>query len=177
MLILPATPIDRDDIDNLLDTAFGPGRHARTASLLRAGAMPVVGPSLVARFGANLLGSVQYWPIVLVSDDVLTPLTLLGPVAVAASARKLGLGRRLIGASLTIADAAGLDPILLIGDLSYYGQFGFDSSLTSDWTLPGPVERHRLLLRHTGNGLPPSIADVRPIHDSLPAARVPILVR
>lgn len=176
MLILPATPEDQGHIDELLDAAFGVGRHGRTASLLRARAAPIDGPSLIARDGATLLGSIQYWPIVLAADGRVMPLTLLGPVAVAASARKLGLGRRLIRTSLTIADAAGLDPILLIGDSSYYGQFGFDVSLTGRWSLPGPVERHRLLLRRIGSSSLPLAAAVRPIHDSLPAARTPILV-
>lgn len=138
--------------------------------------MPIAGPSLLAHAGGTLLGSIQYWPIALVARGVMTPLTLLGPVAVAFDARKLGLGRRLIAASLTIADAAGLDPILLIGDLGYYGAFGFDSTATGGWTSPGPVERDRLLLRQTGSGLLPSVAAVRSIHDSLPAARVPILL-
>ncbi len=149
MLIRPALPTDAAEIDTLLDAAFGPGRHARTASRLRVGAVPLVGPSLVARIDdGDLLGSIQLWPIALVADDDgAIPLTLLGPVAVARVARSIGLGRRLIAASLAIADDAGIDPILLIGDLSYYGPFGFTAAATAGWTLPGPVERDRLLLR------------------------------
>ncbi len=147
----PATAADAGEIEALLDAAFGPGRHARTASLLRAGAAPIAGPSLVARDAADrLIGSVQYWPIALVAGGRTVPLTLLGPVAVASAARSLGLGRKLIGGSLGIADAAGLDPILLIGDHSYYGPFGFAADATRGWTLPGPVERERLLLRRRG---------------------------
>ncbi len=105
--IRAATAADRDDIAALLDAAFGPGRHARTASRLRAGAVPLAGPSLVARDASGaLIGSIQFWPMTLVAADATVPLTLLGPVAVAAAARSLGLGRRLIAASLAIADAA-----------------------------------------------------------------------
>ncbi len=154
MLIRPATAADAADIEMLLDTAFGPGRHARTASQLRADAAPIAGPSLVALGeGGELLGSIQYWPIRLEPLEARgapgekTTLTLLGPVAVDRSARAIGLGRRLIAASLAIADAHGLDPILLIGDHSYYGPFGFTAAATGDWQLPGPVERERLLLR------------------------------
>ncbi len=162
--ITPATRGDTPEIDALLDAAFGPGRHSRTASLLRAGAEPIAGVSLVARDGERLLGSIQYWPNELAADDAnVVPLTLLGPVAVAVDARTLGLGRRLIAASLAVADARGLDPILLIGDSSYYGPFGFDAAATGDWQLPGPVDRHRLLLRQTGFMALPKIATVRAV--------------
>ncbi|WP_226895985.1 GNAT family N-acetyltransferase [Polymorphobacter sp. PAMC 29334] len=170
MDISAATTADTPDIDSLLDAAFGPGRHARTASLLRAGAEPIAGVSLVARDGGRLLGSIQYWPIELVTGDAVTPLTLLGPVAVAADARTLGLGRRLLAASLAVADAHGFDPILLIGDASYYGPFGFDAAATGDWQLPGPVDRHRLLLRQTGSIVLPKIATVRAVNASALAA-------
>lgn len=160
MEIVPATDADRPAIEALLDTAFGPGRHARTASLLRARSAPIAGVSLVASESGRLLGSIQYWPIELVASDVL-PLTLLGPVAVAAEARTLGLGRRLLAASLAVADTMRLDPILLIGDASYYGPFGFDAAATAGWSLPGPVERARLLLRRIGAGRLPIAATVR----------------
>ncbi|MGI4879443.1 MAG: GNAT family N-acetyltransferase [Janthinobacterium lividum] len=163
MDITPATPADFPEIEALLDAAFGLGRHARTASLLRAGAEPIAGVSLVAREGDRLLGSIQYWPIELVATDDVVPLTLLGPVAVAADARTLGLGRRLLAASLAAADARGLDPILLIGDASYYGPFGFDATATGEWQLPGPVERHRLLLRRSEATALPLVATVRAV--------------
>lgn len=159
--IVPATSSDRPEIEALLDAVFGPGRHTRTASLLRAEAEPIAGPSLVVRDKGRLLGSIQFWPITLAATAV-TPLTLLGPVAVASEARTLGLGRQLLAASLAIADASAIDPILLIGDLSYYGPFGFAAGPTAGWSLPGPVERARLLLRWTGCGELPVTATVRP---------------
>ncbi len=181
MLIRPATAADTAAIDALLDTAFGPDRHARTASLLRAGATPIAGPTLIARCDdvaecpssgvGDLLGSIQLWPIALVAGRDRTPLTLLGPVAVAHPARSLGLGRRLITAALAVADAMALGPIVLIGDASYYGRFGFTAAATGGWTLPGPVERARLLLR-TDRPLP-RIAHI--VADSV-RARQPAMV-
>ncbi len=156
MLIRPATPADAAGIEALLDHAFGPARHARTASLLRRGATAIARPSLVAHDGdGGLLGSIQYWPIALVTGDAVMPLTLLGPLAVATPG--IGVGRALLAESLAVADAAGLDPVLLIGDLSYYGPFGFTADATRGWSLPGPFDRDRLLLRQrVAQPLPPA---------------------
>jgi predicted N-acetyltransferase YhbS len=158
LLIRPARPADAAEIDALLDAAFGPGRHARTASLLRAGASPIPGPSLVAHAAdGELIGSIQFWPIALVADRA-QPLTLLGPLAVATPG--IGIGRRLLADSLAAADAAGIDPILLIGDLSYYGPFGFDAAATGGWSLPGPVDPARLLLRQRDPRPLPHVGEV-----------------
>ena len=35
--------------------------------------------------------------------------------------------------------------MLLVGDASYYGRFGFSADKTGGLWLPGPFERHRLL--------------------------------
>lgn len=160
VLIRPAAPGDASAIDTMLDAAFGPGRHARTASRLRVGAVPLAGPSLVAHGGGVLLGSVQLWPVALDSTAGRVSLTLLGPLAVAPQARAIGLGRRLLAAALVAADVLRLDTILLIGDLAYYGPFGFSADATGGWTLPGPVERERVLLRQRTPRPLPRIADV-----------------
>ena len=145
VLIRPAEPADAEAITALLEAAFGPTRYKRTAALLRRGALPIEGPSLVASEDDGLLGSVQFWPIALVAGEIVLSLTLLGPLAVATPG--LGIGRALLAASLSVADRIGLGPILLIGDHSYYGPFGFAADATGGWGLPGPVERERLLLR------------------------------
>lgn len=160
MVIRPAMLSDFTAVDALLDTVFGPDRLARTAALLRSGAAQLHEPSLVAEADDGaLIGSVQYWSIALV-DAVRVPLTLLGPVAVAPSARSIGLGRKLVAASLTVADRMGLDPILLIGDVSYYGRFGFSADATGKWVLPGPVDRERLLLRQNRPCRLPSVGTI-----------------
>lgn len=157
-----ATADDRPAIEALLDAAFGPGRLLRTAQRLRDGSAPIAGLSLVAQAGNHLAGSIQLWPIELVAPPAAPePLLLLGPVAVAADARAIGLGRRLIAAALAAADAAGHDAVMLIGDLAYYGRFGFAATATGGWTLPGPVERERLLLRTRGARVLPPVAAVR----------------
>lgn len=140
-------PADSAAIEALLDQSFEPGRQARTAYRLREGTMPDPELSFIARDDAALAGSVQYWPIELHDGGVTWPLLLLGPIAVAASHRGRGLAARLTEASLARLDARGGAPVVLIGEPGLFGRFGFDAAATGGWTLPGPVERHRLLLR------------------------------
>ena len=39
----------------------------------------------------------------------------------------------------------GHQAVLLVGDASYYGRFGFSAEKTARLWLPGPYEQHRLL--------------------------------
>ena len=148
-------------VESLLDRAFGPDRHARTAYRLRAGTAPLPELSFALIEDGALLGTIQCWPVRFLGDgggDI--PLVLVGPVAVAPERQQGGLGRRLTAAALAAADSRGLD-LMLIGDPEYYGRFfGFSAAATADWRLPGPVERHRLLAR--GAGVPHGAGEIAP---------------
>lgn len=137
-------------IETLLDLAFGADRHGRTAYRLRAGVAAEARASCVA-FDAQgvLVGSLQSWPLGLFARDGTaepTPLWLVGPIAVHPARRSEGIGRAMLRRALAAIDRTGL-PALLIGDPDYYGPFGFSADATGGWSLPGPVERHRLLVR------------------------------
>jgi predicted N-acetyltransferase YhbS len=142
-------------VDALLDDAFGLDRHQRTAYLLRKGMHAIDHLSLGILDGDELVGSIQCWPIC-VGDAALI---LVGPVAVASHRQNAGIGTRLMQMMLdaTQADDA---PMVMIGDPEYYGRFGFSADRTSGWTLPGPWEPRRLLLRN------PAILDL-PEHGAL----------
>jgi len=148
-------------VESLLDRAFGPDRHARTAYRLRAGTAPLPELSFALIEDRALLGTIQCWPVRFLGDDGSEiPLVLVGPVAVAPERQQGGLGRRLTAAALAAADSRGLD-LMLIGDPEYYGRFfGFSAAATADWRLPGPVERHRLLAR--GAGVPHGAGAIAP---------------
>lgn len=177
MNIYPAGAADGADIDLLLDAAFEPGRRARTAYRLREGVEPYRGLSLVAREHGRLVGSIQYWPCELWDEAAAHPITLLGPVAVAPDLQGTGLGKRLMRASLEVADACGHDAIVLIGDPEYYGRFGFEAAPTAGWDVPGPVERHRLLARLAPGTVLPADGELRAI-SSVPAwMRMPLPIR
>lgn len=139
---------DHAAIETLLDSAFGTDRKTRTAYRLREGMAPIRELTFIAHDeGGRLIGSIQCWPIELRSAEGVAPLILLGPVAVAPDLQRSGVGKRLMHKALTIADATDKPPMLLIGDVEYYGKFGFDADATAGWTVPGPVDRNRLLAR------------------------------
>ena len=142
-------------IEILLDQRFGPARRNRTAYRLRDGVDYLAGSSMVAMAGDNLVGSVQCWPVrVRGANFIINPLILLGPVVVAAGHEGRGIATALMCASLAAIDADGGLPVLLIGDVPFYGRFGFAAHATQGWQLPGPVDHARLLLRGAADTLP-----------------------
>jgi predicted N-acetyltransferase YhbS len=149
--IAPLRPEHLPAVEGLLDRAFGPARHGRTAYLVRGAARAIDGLGFVALDDDGTpIGSIQCWPVALTADDgVVHPLVMLGPVAVDPDRQQGGIGRRLIDAALAAAATLALDDaMILIGDPEYYARFfGFSATQTSRWRLPGPVERHRLLAR------------------------------
>jgi predicted N-acetyltransferase YhbS len=128
---------DAGTIDRIVLEAFGPGRFAKTAERLREGAGIEAG--FVACLDGRVVGSVRLWRI-RVGE---TPCLFLGPIAVQRSQRSEGLGAALVQACIDQARASGSAGILLVGDASYFGRFGF--ARTEGVSLPGPVDPARLL--------------------------------
>ncbi|MDB5685078.1 MAG: N-acetyltransferase, partial [Sphingomonas bacterium] len=153
-------PIDhaaQEEVEALLDAAFGADRHQRTAYRLRQGTEALPGLSLAAiEPGGGLVGTIQCWPIELAPEiGAPAPLVLVGPVAVHPGRQGDGIGRLLMRAMLDAAETRDEHGLVLIGDPAYYGRFfGFDATPTAGWTVPGPVERHRLLARLAGRDVP-----------------------
>jgi predicted N-acetyltransferase YhbS len=135
------TPEDTAEADALVARAFGPGRFAKTADRLREGRMQRLDLCVVARIDGRLVGCVRQWPI-LVGD---TEALLLGPIAVDEAFRSHGLGAALVRQACAIAEGAGYDHILLVGDLAFFGPLGF--AVARDAILPGPVDPRRVLAR------------------------------
>lgn len=127
----------------LLDAAFGPARFAKTCERLREGRRPADGLALVAHDDAGrLIGTVRLWHVEAGSAGAAL---MLGPIAVAADARSLGLGRALMEVAIDRARRLGHRSIVLVGDAPYYARFGFAADATLGLDLPGPVERARFL--------------------------------
>lgn len=141
--LVPEQAADAFAIEGLLDRSFGPGRFAKTAYRLREGTGPVAGLSFVARHGGALVGSVRYWPLAIAGSAGL----LLGPLVVDPLLRGRGVGAGLMIVSLAAARRAGEEWVLLVGDEPYYARVGFRAAEPGRFTMPGPVDPRRLLLR------------------------------
>ncbi len=151
---VPLATVDAERVERLLDRAFEPGRHARTAYAIRAGTAAIPELSFAALDEGTLAGTIHCWPARLTRDDGgADPLVMVGPVAVEPARQGQGVGGALMTHALAAASAKRLDGALfLIGDPEYYGRFGFTAERTVKWRVPGPVERRRLLAR--GNDVP-----------------------
>lgn len=152
--LIPLSACDPAMIEAVLDRAFGPDRHARTAYRIRAGMAPLDALSFAALDEDDLLvGTIQCWPIALTTPQgVAVPLVMVGPVAVVPERQGEGFGiglmSAMIAADAQLAETTGASlPQVLIGDAGYYGRWGFTDAATSGWRCPGPYEQHRLLAR------------------------------
>ena len=125
----------------LLDACFGVNRHMRTCQRLRDGRAPAEGLALSVVRKGNLVGTVRLWHV----SAGGVPALMLGPLAVDASCRKLGVGADVMNHALAAARALGHGAVILLGDESYYARFGFSGLKTGELALPGPFERDRLL--------------------------------
>ncbi|WP_294337953.1 GNAT family N-acetyltransferase [uncultured Sphingomonas sp.] len=166
MTIIPLSDSPASEVESLLDRAFGPDRHGRTAYRLRSGTRQIEALSFAATDeGGSLAGTIQCWPVRFVGNDGRdVPMILVGPVAVEPSIQRGGIGQQLMAQMLAAADSSPLpetDALMLIGDPEYYGRFfGFTADATGGWRLPGPFEPRRLLAR--GLGVPDGQGEVRP---------------
>lgn len=125
----------------LLDASFGEGRFARTCQRLRDGRMPAEGLAFTAVREGRVVGTVRLWHV----SAGGIPALVLGPLAVDAACRSLGVGAALMEQALTAAKARGHGAVILRGDAAYYSRFGFSADKTGALALPGPFERERLL--------------------------------
>ena len=125
----------------LLDACFGDNRHMRTCQRLRDGRAPAEGLALSAVRQGRVIGSVRLWHV----SAGGIPALMLGPLAVEASSRQLGVGAALMDHALAAAKTRGHRAVILLGDAPYYARFGFSAAKTGELSLSGPFERDRLL--------------------------------
>lgn len=148
--IIPLDQVDSTLIEELLDQAFEPERKTRTAYKVREGTEWLPGLSFAAIDENDMLaGTIQCWPVALNSPEGKAhPMIMVGPVAVLPDHQGMGYGKALMTASLSAIDPRAPLPQVMIGDPEYYGRFwGFTNEHTGGWSLPGPFEQHRLLVR------------------------------
>lgn len=133
---------DRNAIDAIHESAFGPGRFARTAFRLRGDAPSDPALSFVALVSEKVVATLRLTPIQIGHKAAL----LLGPLAVLPDFANNGFGRALVKQALTTATTQRHKAILLVGDHAYYGPLGFLRVTPGQIVLPGPVDPLRILL-------------------------------
>ena len=148
--LIPLDNVDPALVEALLDRAFEPARHTRTAYKLREGTDWLQTLSFAAiDHEGRLVGSIQCWPVALTDPAQRRhPLIMVGPVAVDPAAQGAGYGQALMTAALAAISPEAPLPQVMIGDSEYYGRFwDFSAEHTGGWQLPGPWEPRRLLAR------------------------------
>jgi len=133
-------PVDASAREALLDVAYGSERHAKPSAKLRKGRLPAA--ALVAVERGRIVGTLRCWPV---EAGHGRPALLLGPLAVHPAAQKRGIGSALMRRAIADAGRAGHKAILLVGDASFYGRFGFTAEKTAALTMRGRPDPARLL--------------------------------
>lgn len=135
-------PEDLPQVSALHGRVFGPGRFARTAYRIREGT-PLISPYCrKALLDGQLVAAIRYTAVRIGNEP---GALLLGPLAVEPIQAGKGFGRRLVMDSLAAARAGGIRLVVLVGDLPYYGRFGFAQVPPGEISLPGPVDPNRVL--------------------------------
>lgn len=129
-------------LSELAAEAFGPGRFARTAYRIREGVAPVSSLSLAAWLDGRLVGGIRFTAVTIGAEG---GALLLGPLVVHPAHKGKGYGQALAGEGLARSRAQGFRLIVLVGDVPYYGRFGFVPVPPGQIALPGPVDPKRLL--------------------------------
>ena len=148
--IVPLDSIDSALIEALLDRAFEPERHKRTAYKVREGTDWLPALSFAALGDDDhLVGTIQCWPLALTPPNGrASPMIMVGPVAVLPELQGQGYGKALMSATIAAISPEAPLPQVMIGDAEYYGRFwGFYAEHTKGWKLPGPWDPARLLVR------------------------------
>ena len=128
------------EVEELLDVCFAPGREALSSYRLRDDRAPIAELCLVVRDSeGTLAAAIRYWAVTVGIHTAL----LLGPIAVHPTRQGEGLGALVIADSLEKARGLRWERVLLVGDLPYYGRFGFRRLEGVD--MPPPTNPKRIL--------------------------------
>ena len=123
--IIPLNSVDPQLVEDLLDRAFEPGRHKRTAYKVREGTDWLPALSYAALDEEDMLaGTIQCWPVALTDPKARRfPMIMVGPVAVLPQLQQQGYGKALMAACLGSIEPEAPLPQVMIGDEDYYGRF------------------------------------------------------
>jgi putative acetyltransferase len=144
-------PGDCDAITAVVAAAFGSQREARLPAAIRASSNFVSDWSLVADLNERIVGHVMVSYAALVGENEQHRIASLSPLSVAPDVHGRGIGSALVRAVIARVDRAGEPLIVLEGSPTYYGRFGFESSVARgiqitlpEWAPPEAAQVLRL---------------------------------
>jgi len=122
MLIRTEIPVDAAGIDRLLRASFPTGAEADLVHELREDGLLTLGVVATDDEG-GVVGYVAFCPVDIQGED--RNWVGLAPLAVEESQRGQGLGEKLVYEGLDSLNEFGYAAVVVLGEPSYYGRFGF----------------------------------------------------
>jgi len=116
---------DRAAVYAVNAAAFETPREAKLVDALRQRAEPTI--SLVAEGSENVVGHIMFSPVSL-TGHAEAKIMGLGPMAVAPTHQRRGIGSMLVPAGLEVCKQMGFGAVVVLGHPKFYPRFGFAPS-------------------------------------------------
>ncbi|MFT6071535.1 MAG: putative N-acetyltransferase YhbS [Alphaproteobacteria bacterium] len=131
-------------IEEIIETAFGPGRFAKTAYRIRESCnfQPLFG-FVTENHLKNIVATIR----IAYLDKNKPDIAFLGPIAVNSDLRNMGLGMALMKIAEQECWKREIKQIILIGDPEYYRKFGFTKMTHTNIILPHPINTNRIVIK------------------------------
>ncbi len=121
--IRPESREDYDNIDGLLNAAFGQPGEAQIMRRLRE--TPDLILALVAESRGEIVGHIAFSRLAAISRSGTVQFACLAPMAVRPDRQRKGIGSALIRRGLDMVRELRFPAMVVVGDPVYYGRFGF----------------------------------------------------
>jgi putative acetyltransferase len=143
--VSPTTPDDALGAYTVLAAAFGSTTEADLVVRLFQDDAVVL--SLVAHVDGVVVGTCVFSRVTLETGAGEQSAVCLAPIAVAPPVQRSGVGSALIHEGLSLLKLAGETFVLVLGDPSYYGRFGFTADAAASVETPwdGPYQQSLVL--------------------------------
>ena len=132
---------DNKKIFLLEEDVLGPGRYARPSFRLRENLICNQKYSKIYYKSQKIIGSIRYFNCKTQSNEGL----MLGPLIVDQKFKGRGIGKELVNQSIKSVNDKKISFIILIGELDYYSQFGFE--INHNIHFPLNVRKEKILLK------------------------------
>ncbi len=133
--------LDNKKIFLLEEDVLGPGKYARPSFRLRENLICNQKYSKIYCKGQKIIGSIRYFNCKIENNEGL----MLGPLIVDQKFKGRGIGKELVNQSIKLVNDKKISFIILIGELEYYSQFGFEINYNIYFSLN--VRKEKILLK------------------------------